>query len=208
MAPHIPAAVRYNNPGAMWGKGNALATQWGSTHYVMLSDGLGQGNNIAVFPDKVHGAAAQFGLWRKRYTNMTLRAAILKWSGGNWSAPYAKYIEEHTGIGVSEMVTMDLLASDRGWKLMKYQASWEAGLANTGYPMSDAEWKQAQHMVFTQATTDKVKKVIIGVSAGGGVSGAASQALSSGVPEIIVYSIIGLAVAGIIYWLYRSIRNV
>jgi hypothetical protein len=203
----VPAAIRYKNPGAMWGKGNPLTKKWGSTQYVMLNDGLGQGNNIAVFPDYVHGAAAQMDLWRSKYTGRTLAAAIRRWSGGNWSAPYATYLTKNTGIGMDEMVTVSLLASDRGWKLMKFQASWEAG-PNHPWPMIDEDWKAAQRLVFSSVTTEKVKKVVIAAGSSGGVATAANQAMASGLNEYVIYGLIAVAVIGIGYWLYRSIRNV
>lgn len=140
-----PASIRSNNPGAMWGKGNAIAVKWGSTTTEALADGLGQGNNIAHFPTKVQGAAAQFDLWHQRYCNMTLRAAITKWSGGNWSQPYANFLTQHTGLAMDTMVTPVLLSGPIGLLLMKYQAQWEAGRP---YPMTDAEWKQAQQLAF------------------------------------------------------------
>src|ERR1700743_424264 len=98
-----PASIRTNNPGAMWGKGNPIATKWGSTKTEDLVDGLGQGNNIAHFPNAVAGACAQFDLWRQHYTGMTLKAAILKWSGGNWSQPYADFLVKNTGIEMTDV---------------------------------------------------------------------------------------------------------
>lgn len=145
-----PASIRSNNPGAMWGEGNPIATKWGSTHAEDLADGLGQGNNIAHFPTKVQGAAAQFDLWRAHYCNMTLKAAILRWSGGNWSQPYADFLTKHTGLGMADTITPRVLASDVGLNLMKYQAQWEAGVP---YPMTDAEWHQAQALVFAVTST-------------------------------------------------------
>ncbi len=139
------ASIRSNNPGAMWGKGNAIATKWGSTGTEALADGLGQGNNIAHFPTPVQGAAAQFDLWNQRYTGMTLRTAITKWSGGNWSQPYADFLTQHTGLKMDNLITHDILAGPSGLTLMKYQAQWEAG---TPYPLTDSLWAQAQAMVF------------------------------------------------------------
>lgn len=140
-----PASIRYKNPGAMWG--SARAVRWGAQkNPVTLHDGKGQGNNIAVFPDFVHGAAAQFDLWRAQYTNMTLLAAIKKWSGGNSSAMYMNFLESHAGIDGGDVVTVDLLASPKGIALMKAQAHWEAGKE---YPMSDEDWERAQEMVFS-----------------------------------------------------------
>ena len=142
-----PASIRSNNPGAMWGKGNPIATKWGSTATEDLADGLGQGNNIAHFPDRVHGAAAQFDLWRQHYTSMTLQAAIKKWSGGNWSQPYADFLVKRTGLAMATEMTPAILSSPQGLELMQAQAQWEAGVP---YPMSLAEWQQAQGMVFGQ----------------------------------------------------------
>ena len=52
-----PASIRYKNPGAMWG--SALAIKWGAApKAVVLNDGKGQGNNIAVFPTYVQGICA------------------------------------------------------------------------------------------------------------------------------------------------------
>jgi hypothetical protein len=134
----------------MWGKGNPIATKWGSTKTEDLADGLHQGNNIAHFPTAVQGAAAQFDLWKQHYVGMTLHDAILKWSGGNWSQSYADFLTKHTQISMSTVVTPALLASAQGLALMKYQAQWEAGKL---YPLSDAQWEQAQGMVFTLTTT-------------------------------------------------------
>lgn len=136
-----PASIRYKNPGAMWP--GARATKWGSTTYVTLNDA--QRNKIAVFPTFVDGAAAQFDLWATNYTGMTLKAAIDKWSGHNSPASYVAYLEKATGISINTAMTRALLASDAGWKLLKAQSRWEAGKP---IPMTDAEWQQAQKMVF------------------------------------------------------------
>src|SRR5579859_1660755 len=144
-----PASIRYKNPGAMWG--NALARKYGALpEAVVLHDGLGQGNNIAVFPDYVHGAAAQFALWTNNYAGMTLKAAITKWSGGNWSQPYMDFLVKETGLNPSSPVTKQVLSSPTGLKLMKAQAHWEAGRP---YPMTDTEWSEAQKLVFGAATS-------------------------------------------------------
>lgn len=140
----VPASIRYNNPGAMWG-GNAISKRWGATANIALADGLGQGNTIADFPDVVSGAAAQFDLWRTGYTNRTLDAAITKWSGGNSSPAYMNFLVGKTGLTTSSMITLALLESPTGIALLKAQAQWEAGKP---YPMSDAQWSEAQAKVF------------------------------------------------------------
>lgn len=74
------ASIRYKNPGVRGGK---HADKWGAVSDVVLKDG--QANHTAVLSDFVHGAAAQFALWKVGYCNM-LAAAIKKWSVHNSSA--------------------------------------------------------------------------------------------------------------------------
>jgi len=157
-----PASIRFSNPGAMWGKGNPLATKWGATASPTLNDGLGQGNNIAVFPDKVHGAAAQFDLWHTsaHYHNKTLTEAIHTWSGGNSSANYVNFLVKHApGLTAMSIINDALLGSPLGIAMMKAQAWNEAGKP---YPMTDDEWKQAQDMVFkgAQPATVAVNSIV------------------------------------------------
>lgn len=143
----IPASIRYNNPGAMWG-GNALTKKWGETGNVALNDGLHQNNHIAVFPDKVHGAAAQFDLWHtsQNYHNQQLYHAIRIWSGGNSWPAYVDLIGKLApGLTATTIVNDALLSGPQGLALVKAQAQMEAG---GPYPMTDTEWAQAQAMVF------------------------------------------------------------
>lgn len=142
-----PASIRYNNPGAMWG-GTALSRKWGETSNVALADGTGQGNHIAVFPTKVQGAAAQFDLWRssKYYKNKRLDAALRTWSGGNHWESYVAFLTKRVpGLNASTIINSEFLASPSGILMMKAQAWHEAGKP---YPMTDAEWAQAQELVF------------------------------------------------------------
>jgi hypothetical protein len=139
-----PASIRYKNPGAMWG--GKHARKWGAVDDIVLKDG--QANHIAVFPDLVHGAAAQFALWKAGYCDMTLIAAIKKWSGHNSSAAYMAFLGKQVGVTPQTRITPALLASPKGLALMKAQAQWEAGKP---YPMSDAQWAEAQSMVFPAA---------------------------------------------------------
>jgi hypothetical protein len=155
----VPASIRYNNPGAMWGKGNPIASKWGAGQTQDLNDGLGQGNNIAIFPDMVHGAAAQFDLWHssKNYHNKTLAAAIQTWSGGNsWKSYVAFLCQRVPGLKSSTVINDVFLNSPSGVAMMKAQAWNEAGRP---YPMTDAQWIQAQSMVFegvkTASTVDE-----------------------------------------------------
>lgn len=145
-----PASIRYNNPGAMWG-GNAISKKWGEIGNIKLADGLHQNNHIAVFPDRVYGAAAQFDLWNHSYTGTTLQAAVRKWSGGNSSPAYMRFLEEYTGMEPTSIVSHELLATKTGLNLMIAQAHWEAGKT---YPMTIAEWEQAQRLVFPEPKED------------------------------------------------------
>lgn len=196
-----PASIRYNNPGAMWD--GVVARRWGSTQHVVLADG--QKNHIAIFPNRVQGAAAQFDLWRTSYSGMPLDAAIKRWSGNNSAEAYAHVLSE-TGVSLTDKVTPELLASPAGLVLLKTQAKWEAGRT---YPMSDGEWVTAQRMVFQRqaATAVKVKKASTAVVAGGGTVASAQQAASSGVPEWLIYVIVGIVLAGLSYWIYRVFKE-
>lgn len=187
------ASIRFNNPGAMWGKGNKIATKWGATGTTTLNDGLGQGNNIAFFPTKVQGACAQFDLWRTGYCNMTLANAIRKWSGGNWSQPYADFLTEKTGLAMTTMITPELLEGSAGWLLMKYQAQWEAGKP---YPLADTDWKTAQARVFSPIVSNKKSvKVATASTAVVASTTVAVQAAKSGSHWGVV---VGIMVAGVV----------
>lgn len=145
--PLPPASIRYNNPGAMWG-GNALTKHWGEEGNVALNDGLHQNNHIAVFPDKVHGAAAQFDLWRTsgNYHNQQLAHAIRIWSGGNSWPEYVRLIAALApGLTATTVITDAILSGPEGIALCKAQAHQEAGVV---YPLTDAQWAEAQAMVF------------------------------------------------------------
>lgn len=199
------ASIRSNNPGAMWG--NKLATKWGATKSEVLHDGLGQGNNIAYFPTKVQGACAQFDLWRTGYTGRTLRAAITKWSGGNWSQPYANFLTQHLQCSIDTMIDNNFLSGPTGWKLMKYQAQWEAGQP---YPMTDEEWQKAQSIVFgaeapktiSKATKTKTAASTVVVS----TTAAAGAAVKGGVSWWMIFAIVaaGVVALAVAIWLVHK----
>jgi hypothetical protein len=143
-----PASIRFKNPGAMWGKGNKIAQKWGSTATVYLNDGLGQGNNIAVFSNFVDGICAQLDLWRTsaNYRNKPFADAIAIWSGHNETESYIKYV-----LARVPGMTRDTVMNDAFWKgpmgigFLKAQAGHEAGKP---YPAPDADWLEAQKRVF------------------------------------------------------------
>lgn len=168
----IPAPIRTKNPGAMWGRiGKRTSTskivdtdapipkKWGSKKTVYLSDGLGQGNNIAVFDAWVQGICAQLDLWRTsdKYKNKRFADAIATWSGGNDVPEYITFCKKRVP-GLTE----DTIMNDAFWKgpmaipFLKAQAWHEAGKV---YPAPDADWIEAHKRVMsgisatTKATT-------------------------------------------------------
>ena len=140
-----PASIRYKNPGAMWG--SALAIKWGAERQaVTLNDGLGQGNNIAVFPTYVQGICAQIDLWRtSRYRDKPFAQAIAMWSGGNNVDSYISFVTRRVP-GISR----DTVMNDAFWRgplaipFLKAQAWHEAGKE---YPAPDADWIEARNRV-------------------------------------------------------------
>ena len=141
-----PASIRYKNPGAMWG--NALAKKWGSTDTITLHDGLGQGNNIAVFPTYVQGICAQLDLWRTspNYKNKKFADAIAIWSGHNNVESYIAYVLARVpGMTRTTVMNDEFWKGPMGIAFLKAQAGHEAGKT---YPAPDLDWLEAQHRVF------------------------------------------------------------
>jgi len=159
--PLPPASIRYKNPGAMWGRtgkrpsaerevatNNPLAMKWGSKRTFYLSDGLGQGNNIAVFDTWVQGICAQLDLWRSspHYKNKRFADAIDIWSGGNNVPSYIRFVK--TAVpGMTENTVMNdaFWRGPMGIAFLKAQAAHEAGKR---YPAPDEDWVKAQAIVF------------------------------------------------------------
>jgi transposase-like protein len=78
----IPAAIRYNNPGAQWPSED-------SAKFGMTDQGVIGGNNkIAGFPSPVHGLASNMSLLNrsKNYMGQPIGKAIWTWSGHNRSS--------------------------------------------------------------------------------------------------------------------------
>lgn len=135
-----PASVRYNNPGAMYP--GPVADRFGSTG----TEIIGGGHKIAVFPDPVSGAAAQFALLDRGYAGMTIADAIKKWSGGNHSDAYARRVAEQTGIDPGTRLTPEMLRDPNfAVPLARTMAGWEAGNSS---PLSDDDWRAAHGMAF------------------------------------------------------------
>lgn len=149
-----PASIRFKNPGAMWG--NALAIKWGAARKaVILHDGKGQGNNIAVFPSFVQGICAQLDLWRtsKNYRNKRFEDAIAIWSGHNEVESYIAFVLKRVpGMTRKTVMNDTFWRSSKGIAFLKAQAWHEAGKR---YPAPDADWIEAQRRVFEGETVSE-----------------------------------------------------
>ena len=196
-----PASIRFKNPGAMWG-GNAISKKWGESGNVALNDGMGQNNHIAVFPTYVQGICAQIDLWRSaRYKNKRFDAAIAIWSGGNWVSSYIKFVKDRVpGMTEGTIINDAFLNSPMGIAFLKAQAWHEAGKP---YPAPDADWIEAQRLVFSgKAPTSPAKKAGGAVVAGGAAAGAAHQ---SGLGIVWVVGIgVAVAVAAFLIWKFKK----
>lgn len=143
-----PASIRYKNPGAMWG--SPLAIKWGaSPKAVVLNDGKGQGNNIAVFPTYVQGICAQLDLWRtsKNYRNKRFGDAITIWSGHNEVPSYIAFVKARVpGITVDTVMNDDFWRGPMAIPFLKAQAWHEAGKK---YPAPEEDWQEAHRIVMS-----------------------------------------------------------
>lgn len=197
-----PASIRYKNPGAMWG-GNAISRKWGEIGNVVLNDGMGQGNRIAVFPTYVQGICAQIDLWRTpRYRNKRFADAIRIWSGGNWVASYIKFVKDRVpGMDENTIMSDAMLNSPMGIKFLKAQAWHEAGKP---YPAPEADWIAAQRRVFGGGPST-AKKTGGSIAAGAGATAVAAQ---SGMSWGVVLAI-GVAIAIVVFvgWKLASLRK-
>ena len=146
----IPASIRNNNPGAQ--EPGPSSRKFGSnTHEVLrwVKDGKPRTNKIATFATPQHGAAAQFDLLERKYTNMPMRAAVTKWCGSYWAGDYAKSLEASCGITGDQMLTKALVRdAARAIPLAKAMAKVEAGRE---FPMDDDGWQAAHQMAFGAA---------------------------------------------------------
>jgi hypothetical protein len=193
-----PASIRYKNPGAMWG--NKIAIKWGaSPHAVVLHDGKGQGNNIAVFPTYVQGICAQLDLWRTspNYRNRRFADAIAIWSGHNSVESYIHFV-----LARVPGMTRDTVMNDSFWRspmgiaFLKAQAGHEAGKT---YPAPVEDWIEAQRRVFANDTHTKIAKTgVVHTVGGSGVVEAAHQAAQANMEPWAIAVLVGTMVLGLI----------
>lgn len=135
-----PAAIRFNNPGAMYP--GPSSEKFGA----VATETIGGGHKIAVFPDAESGAAAQFDLLDRSYTGKTLKDAISKWSGGNDVSTYLAVIEKDTGIKGGTVLTKDMVRDPLfAIPLARAMARQESGKE---YPLTEAQWRAAHSRAF------------------------------------------------------------
>lgn len=127
------AAVRYNNPGAMYP--SAAAEKYGMTGYGVI----GGGHKIAMFPSDVHGGAANMDNFARHYRGLTLAQAVTKWRGGNGS------LDVPAGFDPGQVVD-DAFLADKG-KMTRFfdLMSRHEGRGSSG-PVSRDTWGQAFEM--------------------------------------------------------------
>ncbi|WP_457489083.1 hypothetical protein [Tardiphaga sp. P5_C10] len=219
-----PASIRYKNPGAMWGISgkrpgpakehpttSPIPLRWGSKTTVYLSDGTGQGNNIAVFDTWVEGICAQLDLWRSSayYKNKTFLQAITKWSGGNNVPSYVKYVKARVpGITESTVLNDAFWLGPMGIPFLKAQSGHEAGKP---IPAPDADWIEARRRVFPAKTpvSPAKKKAAAVVASSTVATTAAVQAHSAGSSLTTIFIILGIgAVAAAVAWYFIHKRAV
>lgn len=204
-----PASIRYKNPGAMWGRRGKRTTigpvdktdapiplRWGSTETIYLNDGLGQGNNIAVFNTWADGICAQLDLWRSspNYRNKQFKDAIRVWAGGNNVASYIAYVLARVpGMRAETVMNDEFWKGPMGVAFLKAQAGHEAGKL---YPAPAADWLDAQRRVFKAANAGKTAGAVI---ATGTAAATAGHFLSGPMVAAAIFSI--GAVAALVLWL-------
>ena len=129
------ATIRFNNPGGMYPA--SWQRRFGGTD---TGARIGGGHRIAMFPDRVSGAAALFALLNgSLYRGKTLASALSTWTGNNNVRSYLEYMQGR-GIDPNETVANFLANKDAAIALATAMARWETGHV---YPMSEEEWREA-----------------------------------------------------------------
>jgi hypothetical protein len=102
------------------------------------------------------------------------------------------------GLTPDTVIDDAFLNSGQGLAMMKAQAWHEAGKP---YPMTDAEWREAQALVF-KPKASTTKKASGSVVAGGAAAGAAHQA-GLGVGWVVAIGV-AVAVAAFLIWRFKK----
>lgn len=172
----VPASIRTNNPGAMWFA--PWQKKYGASGGQALADGTGQNNNIAMFPSKEAGAAAQFELLQRRYSKYSLLDAVRKWSGGNAGVAYASRIAQATGSSLNTPVSQIIADPAKAIAFASAAAGVEAGRRK--YPMTREQWATA-YQLFRSGGSGNVA-----VAAAPAAAGAPAQQVAAAAPQGVV----------------------
>jgi Putative peptidoglycan binding domain len=138
-----PASFRYSNPGAQFP--SKEAAKFGQLGFGMIDHGQFK---IALFPNQVNGAAANFDLLNRKYTGMSIGDAGTIWTGSH-------------GFGIpghdpSIILTQDMLNDPAtAIDLLKAIAGRESGRGNN---LTEDQWRQA-HAMFKAGSADNFLKV-------------------------------------------------
>ncbi len=143
----LPASIRNKNPGAMYP--GPSSRKFGA----LRTNIIGGGHQIAEFPDHISGAAAQFDLLERRYTGITVRQAITKWSGGNHVESYLAVLKDHADIDPDIVMSKGFFQiPENAIPFARAMAYHEAG---QDYPLSDLDWLHAHELAFpAKVSTD------------------------------------------------------
>jgi Putative peptidoglycan binding domain len=137
-----PASFRYSNPGAQFP--SKEAAKFGQLGFGTIDHGQFK---IALFPNPVNGAAANFDLLNRKYTGMSIGDAGTIWTGSH-------------GFGIpghdpSIILTQDMLNDQAtAIDLLKAIAGRESGRGNN---LTEDQWRQA-HAMFKAASADNYLK--------------------------------------------------
>lgn len=112
----VKASIRYNNPGAAYP--SKADEKYGIEGYGII----GGGHKIGKFPTPVHGLAANFDLFSRNYTGLTVKEAVRKWRGGNGGLEVPKGIDPNTKITKDQINDKEFMLS-----LFRGMAKHEAG---------------------------------------------------------------------------------
>lgn len=208
-----PAAIRYKNPGAMWP--GPIPTKWGSTKWLYLNDGTGQGggghgNKIAVFDTWKQGICAQLDLWRTsaNYRNKRFADAIKIWSGGNHVQSYIDFVKARVPGMTEDTIMNDAFwASPNGARFLEVQAWHEAGKQ---MPYSAADLREAQKIVMSGKVpmTPAVKKTVTTAVAANTTT--VTTAASGGMPwwGIFLMIAVGVGITVAAAWFFNRQKEI
>lgn len=133
---NVPANRRYLNPLASY-PDKALAQKWGATGV----ETIGGGHLITKFDNPLKGAAYNVELMARNYVGLPIWRMLHKWTGGNIEPDAVRMILNKTGLDINAVLSLDILKSPVGTKLLKAMS------ANEGDDyIPDSVWDTAKKL--------------------------------------------------------------